>query len=127
LSGGHTKRHTKLLREQQTREETPPVHLTIREEERLQIWTAAEMARRRLARGVKLNEPEAIALISDELLERAREGSIPMLVDLMEYGANILKRDDVMEGVPDLIKLVQVEALFPDGTKLVTVVNPIRE
>jgi urease gamma subunit len=127
ISGDHTNRHRKLLQEPQTREETPPVHLTIREEERLQIWTAAEMARRRLARGVKLNEPEAIALISDEILERAREGSIPMLVDLMEYAANILKRDDVMEGVPDLVKLIQVEALFPDGTKLVTVVNPIRE
>ena len=102
------------------------MHLTIREEERLQIWTAAEMARRRLARGVKLNEPEAIALISDEILERARDGSIPVLPDIMEYGANILKTGDVMEGVPDMLTLVQVEALFPDGTKLVTVVNPIR-
>ncbi|HZD67506.1 MAG TPA: urease subunit gamma [Actinomycetes bacterium] len=103
------------------------MHLTIREEERLQIWTAAEMARRRLARGVKLNEPEAIALISDEILERARDGSIPMLADMMEYGGNILKSGDVMEGVPDMVKMVQVDALFPDGTKLVTVMNPIRE
>lgn len=103
------------------------MHLTIREEERLQIWTAAEMARRRLARGVKLNEPEAIALISDEILERAREGSIPMLVDLIRYGENILTSDDVMEGVRDMVKIIQVEALFPDGTKLVTVTNPIRE
>jgi urease gamma subunit len=103
------------------------VHLTIREEERLQIWTAAEMARRRLARGIKLNEPEAIALISDEILERAREGSIPMVVDMMEYGANILKSGDVMEGVPAMVRMVQVDALFPDGTKLVTVMNPIRE
>jgi urease gamma subunit len=103
------------------------VHLTIREEERLQIWTAAEMARRRLARGVKLNEPEAIALICDEILERAREGSIPMLVDMVRYGENILTSDDVMEGVRDMVKIVQVEALFPDGTKLVTVTNPIRE
>jgi urease gamma subunit len=102
------------------------VHLTIREEERLQIWTAAEMARRRLARGVKLNEPEAIALISDEILERAREGSIPMLVDMIAYGATILKADDVMEGVRDMVQIIQVEALFPDGTKLVTVINPIR-
>jgi urease gamma subunit len=108
-------------------EEVLAVHLTIREEERLQIWTAAEMARRRLARGVKLNEPEAIALISDEVLERAREGSIPMLADMMEYGANILKSGDVMEGVPEMVKMVQVDALFPDGTKLVTVMNPIRE
>ena len=102
------------------------MHLTTREEERLQIWTAAEMARRRLARGVKLNEPEAIALISDEILERAREGSVPMVVDLIEYGKTLLKVDDVMPGVPDMVKIVQVEALFPDGTKLVTVTNPIR-
>jgi urease gamma subunit len=103
------------------------MHLTVREEERLQIWTAAEMARRRLVRGVKLNEPEAIALIADEILERAREGSIPMLPDLIAYGATILKADDVMEGVRDLVKIIQVEALFPDGTKLVTVTNPIRD
>ena len=103
------------------------MHLTLREEERIQIWAAAEMARRRLERGVKLNYPEAIALICDELLERAREGSIPMLTDMMEYGATILKRDDVMTGVPEMMKVVQVEALFPDGTKLVTVMNPIRE
>ena len=68
------------------------MRLTVREEERLQIWTAAEIARRRLDRGVKLNYPEAIALISDEVLERAREGSIPMLADMMEYGATILGR-----------------------------------
>ena len=85
------------------------------------------MARRRLDRGVKLNYPEAIALICDEILERAREGSIPMLTDMMEYGATILKREDVMEGVPEMMKIVQVEAMFPDGTKLVTVMNPIRE
>ena len=101
------------------------MHLTVREEERLQIWTAAEMARRRLARGVKLNEPEAIALISDEIMERAREGSIPMVVDMIQYGANLLKSGDVMEGVRDMVKIIQVEALFPDGTKLVTVMNPI--
>ena len=102
------------------------MHLTIREEERLQIWTAAEMARRRLARGVKLNEPETIALISDEVLERARDGSLPMVVDLMEYAKTLLTSDDVMEGVQDLVKIIQIEALFPDGTKLVTVTNPIR-
>lgn len=102
------------------------MYLTIREEERLQLWAAAEMARRRLARGVKLNEPEAIALISDEILERAREGSVPMVVDLMEYAKNLLTGDDVMEGVRDMVKIIQVEALFPDGTKLVTVTNPIR-
>jgi urease gamma subunit len=102
------------------------MHLTMREEERLQIWTAAEMARRRLEKGVRLNYPEALALISDEILERAREGNVPMLVDMMEYGATILRREHVMEGVPEMINMVQVEALFPDGTKLVTVMNPIR-
>ena len=103
------------------------MHLTIREEERIQLWSAAEMARRRLDRGVKLNYPEAVALICDEILERAREGSIPMLPDLMEYGATILKRKDVMDGVQGMMKIIQVEALFPGGTKLVTVTNPIRD
>jgi urease gamma subunit len=103
------------------------MHLTIREEERMQIWTAAEMARRRLERGVKLNYPEAVAVICDEILERAREGSIPVLVDMMEYGATILNRRHVMDGVPEMIPMVQVEGLFPDGTKLVTVMDPIRD
>jgi urease gamma subunit len=103
------------------------MHLTIREEERIQIWAAAEMARRRLDRGMQLNYPEAVAVICDEILERAREGSIPMLTDMMEYGATILKREHVMKGVPEMMKIIQVEALFPDGTKLVTVMNPIRE
>ena len=103
------------------------MHLTLREEERLQIWTAAEMARRRLSRGLRLNYPEAVALICDEILERAREGSIPLLVDMMDYAARILTREDVMDGVPQMMKMVQVEALFPDGTKLVTVMNPIRD
>jgi urease gamma subunit len=102
------------------------MHLTVREEERIQIWSAAEMARRRLGRGLQLNYPEAVAVICDEILERAREGSIPMLTDMMEYGATILKRKDVMTGVPEMMKIIQVEALFPDGTKLVTVMNPIR-
>ena len=102
------------------------MHLTLREEERIQIWAAAEMARRRLERGIALNYPEAVAVICDELLERAREGSIPMLTDMMEYGATILKKKDVMKGVPEMMKIIQVEALFPDGTKLVTVMNPIR-
>ena len=75
------------------------MHLTVREDERIQIWAAAEMSRRRLEKGVRLNYPEAIAVISDEILERAREGSIPMLTDMMEYGATILKREHVMEGV----------------------------
>ncbi|MBM3483081.1 MAG: urease subunit gamma [Alphaproteobacteria bacterium] len=103
------------------------MHLTVREEERIQLWAAAEMARRRLDRGVRLNYPEAVALICDEILERAREGSIPMLTDMMEYGATILKKKDVMEGVAQMMKIVQVEAMFPDGTKLVTVMNPIRD
>ena len=103
------------------------MHLTLREEERIQIWSAAEMARRRLDRGVRLNYPEAIAVICDEILERAREGSIPMLTDMMEYGATILKKKDVMEGVAQMMNIVQVEAMFPDGTKLVTVMSPIRD
>jgi urease gamma subunit len=103
------------------------MHLTLREDERIQIWAAAEMSRRRLEKGLRLNYPEAIAVISDEILERAREGSIPMLTDMMEYGATILKREHVMEGVPEMLTILQVEALFPDGTKLVTVMNPIRD
>ena len=103
------------------------MHLTVREDERIQIWAAAEMSRRRLEKGLRLNYPEAIAVISDEILERAREGSIPMLTDMMEYGATILKREHVMEGVADMLTILQVEALFPDGTKLVTVMNPIRD
>ena len=103
------------------------MHLTIREDERIQIWAAAEMSRRRLEKGLRLNYPEAVAAISDEILERAREGSIPMLTDMMEYGATILKREHVMEGVADMLTILQVEALFPDGTKLVTVMNPIRD
>lgn len=75
---------------------------------------------------MKLNYPEAVAVICDEILERAREGSIPMLTDMMEYGATILKREHVMDGVADMMRIVQVEALFPDGTKLVTVTDPIR-
>ncbi len=103
------------------------MHLTLREEERIQIWAAAEMARRRLEKGVPLNYPEAIAVISDEILERAREGVIPMLTDMMEYGATILQRKHVMVGVPEMLTILQVEALFPDGTKLVTVMSPIRD
>ncbi|KWX68628.1 urease subunit gamma [Mycobacterium sp. NAZ190054] len=102
------------------------MHLTVREEERMQLWTAAEMARRRLSKGIRLNQPEAVALICDEILERAREGSIPVLPDLMEYGATILRREHVMAGVAEMLKIVQVEALLPDGTKLVTVMDPIR-
>ena len=92
--------------------------------ERLAIFTAAELARRRRARGLRLNHPEAVALIADEILEGARDGRT--VADLMEQGAAVLTRDQVMEGVAEMIADVQVEATFPDGTKLVTVHEPIR-
>jgi urease subunit gamma len=88
------------------------------------IVVAADVARRRRARGVKLNHPEAVALITDEVIEGARDGR--SVADLMAHGATILTRDDVMDGIPEMIHEVQVEATFPDGTKLVTVHNPIR-
>ena len=88
------------------------------------VVVAADLARRRQARGVKLNHPESIAIITYELFEGARAGR--SVSELMSYGATILKRDDVMEGVPEMIHEVQAEATFPDGTKLVTVHNPIR-
>ena len=100
------------------------MHLTPREQEKLMGVVAADLARRRQARGVKLNHPEAIAIITYEIFEGARDGR--SVSELMSYGATILKRDDVMEGVPEMIHEVQVEATFPDGTKLVTVHNPIR-
>src|SRR5579862_5982829 len=99
------------------------MHLTPREQEKLMLFTAGELARKRRARGVKLNYPEAVALISSELLEGARDGR--MVADLMSFGKTILGRDDVMEGVPEMIPEIQVEATFPDGTKLVTVHQPI--
>jgi len=100
------------------------MHLTPREQEKLIIFTAAEVARRRRGRGLKLNHPEAMALITAELLEGIRDGR--SVSELMEFGATILRRDDVMEGVPEMIDEVQVEGTFPDGTKLVTVHRPIR-
>jgi urease subunit gamma len=100
------------------------MHLTPREIEKLMIATAAELARRRRARGLKLNYPEAVALITADILEGIRDGR--SVSDLMEFGATILKRDDVMEGVPEMVDEVQVEGTFPDGTKLVTVHHPIR-
>jgi urease subunit gamma len=93
------------------------------EQEKLMIFTAAEVARRRRDRGLKLNYPEAIALISAELLEGARDGR--SVAELMSFGATILAREDVMEGVPEMITEVAVEATFPDGVKLVTVHDPI--
>jgi urease gamma subunit len=100
------------------------MHLTPREQEKLLIFTAAEVARRRRGRGLKLNHPEAVALITAELLEGIRDGRT--VSELMEFGATILARGDVMEGVPEMIDEVQVEGTFPDGTKLVTVHQPIR-
>jgi len=99
------------------------VHLTPREQEKLLIFVAAELARKRQSRGLKLNHPEAVAIITAELLEGARDGR--SVADLMSYGRMILTRSDVMEGVPEMIPEVQVEATFPDGTKLVTVHQPI--
>jgi len=97
--------------------------LTPREIDKLMIFVAADVARRRRDRGLKLNYPEAMALITAELLEGARDGQ--SVADLMQYGKQILGRDDVMEGIPEMIAEVQVEATFPDGTKLVTVHEPL--
>ena len=98
--------------------------LTPREKEKLMISMAANVARKRLERGVKLNYPEAIALITDFVIEGARDGK--MVSELMETGAHVVKKEDCMDGIPDMIREVQVEATFPDGTKLVTVHKPIR-
>jgi len=100
------------------------VQLTPREKDKLLVAMAAEVARKRLARGVKLNHPEAIALITDYVVEGARDGRA--VADLMQGGATVLTRAQVMEGVAEMIHDVQVEATFPDGTKLVTVHQPIR-
>lgn len=97
--------------------------LTPREKDKLLLFTAALVAERRKARGVKLNYPEAIALISAAIMEGARDGRT--VAELMSYGTTILTRDDVMDGIAEMIPEVQVEATFPDGTKLVTVHNPI--
>lgn len=100
------------------------MHLTPREHEKLMIVVAADLARRRQQRRLKLNHPEAVAIITYELIEGARDGRT--VADLMGYGSTILSRGDVMDGVAEMVKDVQVEATFPDGTKLVTVHNPIR-
>ena len=100
------------------------MNLTPSEKDKLLIAMAAEIARKRLARGVRLNHPEAIALITDAVVEGARDGR--SVADLMEAGAHVITRDQCMEGIPEMIHEVQVEATFPDGTKLVTVHNPIR-
>ena len=100
------------------------MHLTPREQDKLLIFTAAEVARRRRGRGLKLNYPEALALITAEVLEGVRDGR--SVSELMAFGITVLKRDDVMEGVPEMLDEVQVEGTFPDGTKLVTIHHPIR-
>ena len=100
------------------------MNLTPREKDKLLISMAAVVARKRLERGVKLNHPEAIALITDFVVEGARDGR--SVADLMEAGAHVVTRSQVMEGIPEMIPDVQVEATFPDGTKLVTVHQPIR-
>ena len=100
------------------------MHLTPRETEKLLLFLAGELAQKRKDRGLKLNYPEAIALISSHLQEAARDGK--SVAELMSYGATILSREDVMTGIPEMIPEIQIEATFPDGTKLVTVHNPIR-
>lgn len=100
------------------------MHLTPREIEKLMVFTAGELARKRRARGLKLNYPEAVALITSDLLEEIRNGKT--VAELMSFGTHILTRADVMEGVPEMIGEIQVEGTFPDGTKLVTVHQPIR-
>jgi urease gamma subunit len=100
------------------------MRLTPRELERLQLFSAAELARKRRARGVKLNYPEAVALICDEIIEAARDGKT--MAEAMEVAATVLKRGDVMDGVADMLDKLQVEALFADGTKLVTLYDPIK-
>ena len=100
------------------------MNLTPREKDKLLIAMAANVARRRLERGVKLNYPEAVALISDYVVEGARDGR--SVADLMQDGAKVLRREQVMDGIADMVDEIQVEATFPDGTKLVTVHDPIR-
>ena len=100
------------------------MHLQPKDQEKLLVVVAADLARRRQARGLKLNHPEAVAILTYELLEGARDGRT--VTDLMSWGSTILTADDVMEGVPGMIPDVQVDATFPDGTKLVTVHDPIR-
>ena len=100
------------------------MNLTPRERDKLLVATAAMVARRRLERGVKLNYPEVVALVTDFVLEGARDGR--SVAELMDYGRTLLGRQDVMEGVPEMIPDIQVEATFPDGTKLVTVHDPIQ-
>jgi urease subunit gamma len=100
------------------------VHLTPQEQEKLMIVVAADLARRRQARGLKLNYVEAVAVLTSEVLEAARDGKT--VAEIMSFGAKILTRDQVLDGIPEMIHEVQVEATFPDGTKLVTIHDPIK-
>jgi urease subunit gamma len=100
------------------------LHLTPREQEKLLLFVAAEVARKRQLRGVKLNYPEAVAIISAEILEAARDGR--SVAEIMVLGTKLLRRDDLMDGIAEMLHEVQVEATFPDGTKLVTVHDPVR-
>jgi urease gamma subunit len=100
------------------------MHLTPREQDKLLVFMAAEVARRRRARGLRLNHPEALALITAEVLEGIRDGR--SVSELMAFGITVLTRDDVMDGVPEMLEEVQVEGTFPDGSKLVTIHHPIR-
>jgi urease subunit gamma len=100
------------------------VYLTPREQEGLLIYVAADLARKRRGRGLKLNYPESVALISEAMMEAARDGR--SVTEAAEIGSNVLSYDEVMEGVPDMISLVQIEATFPDGTKLVSCHDPIQ-
>ena len=114
---------SRLLAAASIRNEDSTMELTPREKDKLLLFTAALLAERRKAKGLKLNYPEAIAFISAEIMEGAREGRT--VAELMDFGRTLLTRDDVMEGIPEMIHEVQVEATFPDGTKLVTVHHPI--
>lgn len=100
------------------------MHLTQREQEKLLVYVAAELARKRQARGLKLNYPEAIAILTAEILEAARDGK--SVAEIMTFGTTLLKRHEVMDGIAEMIHEVQVEATFPDGTKLVTLHDPIQ-
>ena len=114
---------SRLLAAVSIRNEDSIMELTPREKDKLLLFTAALLAERRKAKGLKLNYPEAMALISAEIMEGAREGKT--VAELMDFGRTLLTRDDVMDGIPEMIHEVQVEATFPDGTKLVTVHDPI--
>lgn len=100
------------------------MHLTPREQEKLMIVVAADLARKRQSRGLKLNHVEAVAILTAEVMEAARDGKT--VAEVMSFGGNILTRDQVMDGIPEMIHEVQVEATFPDGTKLVTIHDPIK-